>query len=179
MTVSILTCVSNFGLGRGPGHSCLLVSGTVFSFENMLGNLPTGASGWNSFNEAEYLEMNSERPVFIQKLYGIVDEGKVLEYISQSIVQDDKYGPAGVCSSQTASAIEYAWGKSFDPTGIDKPYAVYLLAKAKRLVEKETLHWPGKYNLATGTQINLDYMLAEIAKAPIPRTMLEEQHFSN
>ena len=179
MSVSIITCVTNFGSGMGAGHSCLAVSGTVFTFENILGFIPGGASGWNSFSLPKYLEMNRDRPVFIQKLYGIVKPGMVLDYISTSISRDDLYGFSGVCSSQTANAIQYAWGKNFDPSGIDSPYAVYLLAKGKRLVEEETFHWPGKENLPIGKFINIHFKLSEIEKTPIPRTELEEQNFSN
>ena len=34
MTVSLVTCVTNAG-GMGPGHSCIDINGTIYSFEGL------------------------------------------------------------------------------------------------------------------------------------------------
>ena len=59
--VAILTLVSNAS-GYGPGHSAIVVQGTVYSFEQIKG--PFGDS-WLVMPVKEYLAINEHRPVLV------------------------------------------------------------------------------------------------------------------
>ncbi len=153
MTVSLVTCVTNGG-GIGPGHSCLDIDGTIYTFEGL--DYGGNRSAWRTFPRSAYLKSNQHRPVYIQELVGSVNTQKALSYIRTSTKNDDDYATSGVCSSQAASAIEHAWGQSFDTWGIDKPYEIFDLARTKRIVRKETMYWPGrgKLNIVVRTRID-------------------------
>ena len=142
MAVSLLTCVTN-GMGLGPGHSCVQVHDTVFSFQDA-GNWGSNGSGWMQFSRTKYLARNKHRPVITQRLTSAVSDGKVLAYINASITGDDDYLTSGVCSSQAANAIEAGIQGSFNTWGIDTPNDIYALAKQKRMVAHEAMDWPGE-----------------------------------
>ncbi|MGG7567056.1 hypothetical protein ACQ5SO_12955 [Rhodovulum sp. DZ06] len=141
MPVSLLTCVTNGG-GMGPGHSCIDVNGTVYTFQDI--DWGGNASGWLQFSLKKYLARNVHRPVIVQKMNSVVSDGKVLKYILGSITNDDDYLGSGVCSSQAANAIESGYHGSFNTWGVDTPYDIYKLAKKKRMVASEAMHWPGE-----------------------------------
>lgn len=141
MPVSLLTCVTNAG-GMGPGHSCIEVNGTVFSFQNP--DYGEDNSGWLQFSRTDYLRRNRHRPVITQVLNSQVSDGLTLRYINASITDDDDYLSSGVCSSQAANAIGAGSGERFNTPGIDTPYDIYNLAKTKRYVLTEQMDWPGE-----------------------------------
>ncbi len=103
MPVSLVTCVSNKG-GLGPGHSCIDIDGKIFTFQGI--DWGGDNSGWEQVARDRYLAKNAHRPVILQELTPAVHAGKVLDYILESIADDDDYLGSGVCSSQAASAIE-------------------------------------------------------------------------
>ena len=131
MTVSLVTCVTNAG-GMGPGHSCLDINGTIYSFEGI--DYGGNKSGWIQVARTKYLGKNTHRPVIYQTLTSAVSEGRVLRYILASIADDDDYVGSGVCSSQAANAIEAGYAASFNTWGVDTPYDIYDLAQKKRIV---------------------------------------------
>ncbi|MBT0958319.1 hypothetical protein IV417_13075 [Alphaproteobacteria bacterium KMM 3653] len=159
MSVSLITCVTNAG-GVGPGHSCLDISGTVYTFEGI--DYGGDASAWRTFSLLNYLQQNEHRPVIVQRLIGAVDTAKALKYISSSTANDDDYGGSGVCSSQAASAIEAAWGNDFNTFGVDKPYEIYDLAKTKGIVHSSNMYWPGEANLNILVRTRIKAVLALI-----------------
>ena len=138
MPVSLVTCVSNKG-GLGPGHSCIDIDGKIFTFQGI--DWGGDNSGWEQVARDKYLAKNAHRPVILQELTPAVHAGKVLDYILESIADDDDYLGSGVCSSQAASAIEAGYEGAFDPVGLDMPYVLYRLAKSKRIVARESRHW--------------------------------------
>ncbi len=141
MTVSLVTCVTNAG-GLGPGHSCIDINGTVYSFQGI--DYGGNKSAWVQFARSKYLARNAHRPVIFQKLTSAVADGKVQRYILASIADDDDYATSGVCSSQAANAIESGIPGTFNTWGVDTPYDIYDLAKKKRIVSAESFHWPGE-----------------------------------
>ena len=162
MTVSLVTCVTN-AAGMGPGHSCIDISGTVHTFENQSGGWFNGSSsGWLSMSRKSYLDKNKHRPVILQTLITAVDSGKAHNYIAKSKKDDEDYGSSGVCSSQAAATIEAAWGKDFNTVGVDKPYEIYDLAKTKKLVVSEVMHWPGKANCNLLVRTRIEALLKVI-----------------
>ena len=144
MAVSLVTCVTNGG-GIGPGHSCIDINNTIYTFEGI--DYGGDASAWRKFSRVQYLKNNEHRPVIIQELIGAVDQSLALKYIQNSTAADDDYASSGVCSSQAASVIEEAWGNDFDTWGVDKPYEIFDLAKEKRIVKSESRYWPGESKL--------------------------------
>lgn len=161
MSVALLTCVTNFG-GVGPGHSCLSINGTVYTFENQGGIGDGSVSGWRIVGHASYMRENTHRPVIVQTLKGAVNASKTLQYIVRSIRRDDDYGGSGVCSSQAASAIEAGWGQTFNTLGLDKPYDIYDLAKSKGLVHTERMYWPGEDDCNFMVRTAIKMVLKEI-----------------
>ena len=63
--------------------------------------------------------------------------------MGQSIKRDDDYVTSGVCSSQVASAIDAGMVQNFNPTRIDTPREVYVLARNKGIVGRSHHYWPG------------------------------------
>lgn len=173
MSVSLLTCVSNTESGLGPGHSCIGIYDKVYSFENWRGYFNRTSSGWVTFRLSEYLANNAHRPIITQSLISDVKPKKAREYIRASDLSDDDYASAGVCSSQAASTIQFAWGHEFDVSGIDTPYSVYLLAKRLNIVEKEEFFWSGKSSVDPGIQKRLEGLLSDIKRRPPPATSSE------
>jgi len=159
MTVSLITCVTN-AAGMGPGHSCLDIDGTVYTFEGI--DYGGDASAWRTFPLSTYLSNNEHRPVIIQTLIGAVNTAKALKYISTSTADDDDYASSGVCSSQAANAIQAAWGQDFNTWGVDKPYEIYDLAKTKGLVNRERMYWPGEDDLNIVVRTRIRGVLALI-----------------
>jgi hypothetical protein len=138
--VAILTLVSN-AAGYGPGHSAIVVQGTVYSFEQIKG--PFGDS-WLVMPVKEYLAINEHRPVLVQELSEKVSAPDVVRYIENSANADDDYATSGVCSSQVGSAIEEGWGQPFNPSGPDTPASIFEMAKNKGIVSRTYSYWPGK-----------------------------------
>ncbi len=138
--IAILTLVSNFG-GKGPGHTAIVISSSVYSFEDPLGD----KHSWLKMPIPTYLEKNAHRPVIVQELIGWQVTAKdSLSYIHKSMNSEDIYILSGVCSSQVASAVEAGIGQSFNPKGADTPDKVYRLAKWRGIVKREYYFWPGK-----------------------------------
>ena len=161
MPVTLLTCVTNAG-GVGPGHSAIVIEDTVYSFE--AADYGGNASGWLVISKTKYLANNEHRPVFLQELTSEVDPGKALQYIVQSISNDDDYGGSGVCSSQAASAIDAAYAGDFNTWGVDKPYEIYQLAKELGIVAKEEMVWPGKDSLSGPVRNSCNWVLDKLSK---------------
>lgn len=141
MTVSLVTCVTNAG-GMGPGHSCIDINGTIYSFQGL--DYGGNNSAWVQSARSKYLGENAHRPVIFQRLSSAVADGKVLLYILASIADDDDYATSGVCSSQAANAIEAGYASNFNTWGLDTPYDIYDLAKKKNMVSSESFHWSGE-----------------------------------
>ena len=142
MTVSLITCVTNGG-GLGPGHSCVDVNGTIYTFE-AIRDWGSNNSGWVQFTRRNYMSQNTHRPVITQRFSSCVSTGQVLNYIQASITGDDDYLTSGVCSSQAANAIEAGYQGTFNSWGIDTPVDIYQLAKSQRMVAHESMEWPGE-----------------------------------
>ena len=136
--------------------------------EDYAGLINRYSSGWKQFPLDYYLQKNEDRPLFIQELISAVNAEKILQYIRQSAARDEDYITSGVCSSQAASAIEFAWDQKFDPSGIDKPYNVYLLAKAKKIVKSEEMIWPGKSKLTLEMREKIESKINYVMNRPFP-----------
>lgn len=151
MSVRILTLITNAG-GSGPGHSAVVVDATVYTFEDVGGGWFQNGSGWRKVDLDTYLKNNEHRPALLQTLKTVTDAW-VVEYVNQSIANDDDYLGSGVCSTQVAKAVNYALPQNiiFEPKGIDTPYGVFYCARRLKLVTGEQYLWPGRAKLTVGT----------------------------
>lgn len=137
MSIAILTCVTNGG-GYGPGHTALVIDGTVYSFEPNKQN----ASGWYTEASSTYIAGNKARPVILEYLKG-VDQGKVLNQIKFEMNKPLWWGTTGgVCSQSAAIVLNKGASSGFDPSGYDTPYKVYWHAWEKEYVSYEKCIWP-------------------------------------
>lgn len=141
--LAILTIISNIK-GVGPGHSAIVAGNDIYTFEELAG---AKGDSWVIVNVSRYLKQNEHRPVVVQELNDKVSFTNVMQYLMQSIQHDDDYGTSGVCSSQVASAIDAGTLHKFNPTRIDTPREVYVLAKNQGLVKRSYYIWPGSGKL--------------------------------
>ena len=172
MPVTLLTLVSNHN-GYGPGHSAVAIDGTVYSFED-IGNIGSDGSGWISMSLAKYLKKNAFRPVILQQLTSAVDPGKALQFINNSIANDDDYLGSGVCSSGAAGAIEAGYGKSVNTLGVDRPYEIYQLVKKLGIVASERTEWADKATIDAGARERCQSLLDQLAAGSAPTTFVED-----
>jgi hypothetical protein len=137
MSLAILTCVTNGG-GYGPGHTALVMDGTVYSFEPNAQNV----SGWYITAAGPYIAHNSSRPVILQYLSGFNQE-PILARIRWELDKPAWWGTTGgVCSQAAAYVLNRGAPSGFDPDGYDTPYRVYWHAWAKHYVSYEKCIWP-------------------------------------
>lgn len=137
--IAILTLISN-AKGVGPGHSAIVAGNNVYTFEELAG---IRGDSWIIINVSKYLKKNGHRPVVVQEVNEKVNFKKVMNYLAHSIQRDDDYLTSGVCSSQVAAAIDAGMNQKFNPTRIDTPRKVYMLAKTKGIVKRSYYYWPG------------------------------------
>ena len=169
--LTILTCVTNLN-GSGPGHTAIAVDNTVYSFENTGDWFSFGgnnASGWITADLDAYLKKNAHRPVILQTLNEKVKPDPVLGFIRGSMASDDDYLSSGVCSSLVSSAINAGLTGGFNPSGVDTPWKVYNLARAKGIVADEQGVWPGAGSVTVLTWASIvNKLKADFPNAPVP-----------
>jgi hypothetical protein len=141
MTVTLITCVTDTA-GMGPGHSCIDVNGTIYSFETDAAG--RGAGVWVQIARAKYLARNAHRPLISQKLSSAVSDGKVMTHILGSVAGDQSQGAS---ANQAANAIEKGTSSTFNTWGAEAPCDVYDLARARGIVAGVSAMWPGKATL--------------------------------
>lgn len=141
---AVITCVSNAG-GLGPEHTAVIVDGFVYTFERFLaGWTSTARSGWVKMKTADYLDINTHRPLVIQELKPTVDPSLVYEYISVRDYDDADYLSSGVCSQEAMRAISKGAGRTIH-TGawiMNTPYAVARGVKNAGLVKEAYYVFP-------------------------------------
>lgn len=158
MRVGLITCVTN-GAGLGPGHTCIVLDGFVYTFERFLaGWNDLENSGWVKINNQSYLDQNTHRPVIIQELSPAVNASKVYEYISMSDYNDEDYILSGVCSQQAIQAISAGVGRDIAPSGADIPYTVYAAVRRSGFVSNTSYVFPTEGQGVAQLSAGLDMM---------------------
>jgi len=159
--VAILTLVGNTSGGKGPGHTAVVIDGTVHTFENYgdwVSRPSKEKSGWLAISTKAYLAKNTKRPVIVQEMKpGSVSANKVLAYVKKSTKNDDDYIGSGVCSSQVANGIDAGTTATFNPKGVDTPFKVFQLAERQGLADKTYLIWADPQDNSAQEKLDTDY----------------------
>lgn len=130
----------------------------MYSFENTGGWLSGPRSAWISLPTVDYLNENRFRPVIVQEMNPAhVNAGNVLQYVRESIADDDDYVGSGVFSSQVANAIDTATVRSFNPRGVDTPFKVFILVRKRGIVSSTYLIWGEPQDNAAARKLAVDY----------------------